>query len=585
MTKLSVIFFILKQRISNIFLVSIMFSSLIIIFMVGLGIKDVFYNYLRSDYGNVPDVKIEFDGLSNTKTNKLIDKIKQSFPNEQIDILSGYEYIDKVSIVDSEELLLTSGLPLFIKTLRFKNSVDVQIDGKKQALEVENISYVDELYVKLKLNGLKIDNKDSLKFLVHSMPLDYNFCKDILLEDDTITLQAKPCKTKADKFLAKLQNDNAKYLKLEANGNVQDQKIVFVDTDFSSLVLAKKGLRRLDTVSLAYKGIEIDRSFIQSYEIEDDQLIINFYQDSNMEKNYKLFLANILKDFINYNRMVLKLNLHTFENDDEDDKEDPMMVYLNELTDLVDLIFSKDMGNLAISSTFLAQDLNNFGILDNFTIKDNNFSYNVNIRSTIEYNPEKIYDKNILILNHNILDNIKGKSDINNYIDIYNSIFLDEKNIKKIENIVSKYTKSYKIIRQEDIIPSIKPKKFLFDTTVVVLALFILVILFIAMYIVLLQFYSNFNSELALLKLYGSKITYQAIINFVSFIISAGINYMFLVYEENIINSIMLKYFFVEFHISMMDYLISLSILLCYIIVNYMLEYSQIKKLNLIKGQ
>jgi hypothetical protein len=304
-----------------------------------------------------------------------------------------------------------------------------------------------------------------------------------------------------------------------------------------------------------------------------------------MIKNYKIFLSKILRDFINYQRMVLKLNLHSFENDDQDDKQDEQMVYLDELTDLIDLIFGKDMGILALSSSYLAQDLNNFGILDNFKIIDKENSYTVNIRSTIGYNPEKLYDKNILIINHNQLKNCIKKENINNYIDIYSSLFDSNSNVQDLKNIVKKYDSTFKIVMQDEIIPSITPKKFLFNAVVVAITLFILIILFIAMYIVLLQFYANFNSELSLLKLYGSKIQYQAIINSASFIISAGLNYIFMLYEENIINSIMQKYFFISFKISMVDYFISISILVVYIAINYFIENQQIRKLNLIKGQ
>jgi hypothetical protein len=118
-----------------------------------------------------------------------------------------------------------------------------------------------------------------------------------------------------------------------------------------------------------------------------------------------------------------------------------------------------------------------------------------------------------------------------------------------------------------------------------IMAVFILFILLIAMYIILLQFYSNFSSELALLKLYGSKIPYQTFINTISFLIASVLIYIFMVYQEEIINQIMLKYFFISYEINIIDYLSSIGILLSYVIIIFILEFKQIKKLNLIKGQ
>jgi len=102
MTRLSVIFHIFKQRAFNIFLVSVMFASLLIIFMVGLSVKDIFYSYMQSSYGNVPDLKVKLN-IDNKKVKSLIKDIKDNFTNEKINILSGYEFLDYVSIVDSED--------------------------------------------------------------------------------------------------------------------------------------------------------------------------------------------------------------------------------------------------------------------------------------------------------------------------------------------------------------------------------------------------------------------------------------------------------------------------------------------------
>ncbi|MEA2017287.1 MAG: hypothetical protein U9N59_02465 [Campylobacterota bacterium] len=585
MKKFDVIYFILEKRVSNIILLSIMFSSLIVIFMVGIGIKNVFYDYLRSDYGNIPDLKIQINDLNNKQTDNLIADIKKEFSNSHIDTLTGYEFKKKVSIVDSEELLLSNGLNLFFKGIRFDDTVALQIDNRPIKLKVSDISYQDDLFIKLHLDGLHIEDTNSIRFLSLGKEIPYGFCYDNIIEDDTLILQAKQCKDKIDNLLEILANKEGEKISVEMDGNVFSTKIIYSDIGYKSLVLQAHDTKQAKNISLGYGNIEIDNSKIESFDIEGGEIIINFFQDSSMEKEYKLFLSKILKDFINYKRMVLKLKIHTFKNDDEDDKQDKQLVYLNELTDLIDMIFSKDMGNLAISSSFLAQDLNNFGVLDNFIIKLDDDELNINIRSTVEYNPEKNYDKNILILNQNILDELLNKKDKNNYIDIYSLDIQSASNINKIEKIVTQYDKNSKILLQEDIIPSIKPKKYLFDISVITIAIFILLILFIAMYIVLRQFYSNFNSELSLLKLYGSKVKYQAFVNFVSFLLASVLIYIFMIQQEQIINNIMLEYFFIEYTIDIVDYLISIMILFMYIVINYFLESYEIKKLNLIKGQ
>ena len=176
MSKNKFIFLILKKRVSNILLPSIMFSSLIVIVMVGIGLKSIFYDYLRSDYGNIPDAKIKFDNISEDKIQKIIADIKKSF---KADTLYGHEDYFKVSIIDSEELQLTSGLPLLVKGIKFDESLNVKIDNKPLRLKVANIDYSDNLVIKLKLGDIKVKDKDTLVFLNNNRALEYNFCKDI----------------------------------------------------------------------------------------------------------------------------------------------------------------------------------------------------------------------------------------------------------------------------------------------------------------------------------------------------------------------------------------------------------------------
>jgi len=532
----------------------------------------------------VPDLKVKLN-IDNKKVKSLIKDIKDNFTNEKINILSGYEFLDYVSIVDSEERVLAKKLPLFMKFVNFDDRVNLLIDNKKVKLKVKKISYVDEFYIELDLSNLKVKDINSIKFLNNDKIIKYGFCKKVDIIGDSLKILAVPCKDEADKLLDSLEKNKAKKIKIEVDGKVFSTDIIEIDKYYKSLIVKAKGLNTAKRVSLAYNNIEIDNSKVQSCELDDDELIIDFYQDANMEKNFKIFLSNILQNFINYKRLVLKVKYYSFENDDKSDKEDKYLVYLNELTDLIDLIFAKDMGNLAVSSSYLAGELSNFGILDNFIIKGKNYNFSVNIRSLIDYDPEKIYNKNILILNYNVLRNYFKKDNIINFIDIYSDFVYDESNLEKLKNIIKKYDSSYKIIKQGDIVPSIKPKKILFNTTVTIFALFILIILFIAMYIILLQFYSNLYMELALLKLYGSKITYQTFMNIVSFIISALFIFGFLLYEQDVLNQITLKYFFTSFEIDIKNYFISLAILLVYIVIIFVIEKTQIKKLNLIKGQ
>lgn len=585
MTKMNVIQFILKKRIPNILLLSVMFTSLIVIFMVGIGIKNVFYDYLRSSYGNIPDVKLQFSNLDTQKGYSLIEEIRQKYSANFPQALLGYEKLHTVSIIDSEDLLLTSGLELLIKGVDFKKEVQLEIDGKKIILPVVSIDYQEEMRIELALNGLKIANLETVAFLAQGKPIEYDFCKKIIQDGDGLIIRAIDCETKTDKLQDLLEKEKPQMIKVEVDGKVFDTKIIFNDISYKSLVLDPKGITEAKNISLHYKDFEVDNSMVADVLITNGELVVNFKEDRTKNKKFKLFLSKILKDFIDYNRMVLKLQLHSFGDDEDAQKQDKELVYLDELTDLIDLIFASDKGNLAISSSFLAQDLNNFGVLDNFTLQAKESGFGFSIRSTIEYNPEKLYDKNILIVNKKLLDEKFGIENKNNFIDLYLSKPFTTAEIIELQSLAKKYDTNVKLVMQEEIISSIGPKKFIFDMVVLLIALFILTILFIAMYIVLRQFYSNFNSELSLLKLYGSKITYQAIINSCSFLISAGLNYLFLVKEEEIINQIMLKYFFKEYSISMVDYGISIGILFIYIVIIYFLEYKEIKKLNLIKGQ
>ena len=125
----------------------------------------------------------------------------------------------------------------------------------------------------------------------------------------------------------------------------------------------------------------------------------------------------------------------------------------------------------------------------------------------------------------------------------------------------------------------------MFNIVVMIFTIFIFGILLISMYVVLIQFYSNFESELALLKLFGSNQPYQTYINSISFLISSYLIYFLLKKEEFLINEVMQKYFFTSYNFDMLNYLISILILASFIVLIYLIEILSLKKLNIIKGQ
>ena len=282
--------------------------------------------------------------------------------------------------------------------------------------------------------------------------------------------------------------------------------------------------------------------------------------------------------------MILKLDLYAFEDDDEEDKQDNELVYLNELTDYIDIIFKKSNNNILIASEFLANDLSNFGLLEDFLIRYNGSEFKGNIRSTLFYNPEKIYNKNLLIVNNKLLQKEFKIAKEYNYMDIYLKQYSNN-NILKLKQQILSLNKEVTFIMQEDIIPSITPKKSLFMGTYYGIFIFIFIILLVALYIVLIQFYSNYADELALFKLFGSAYPYQTLINFLAFILASIMNFYLMIQQEAVINSIMLKFFFIDYIIEIKDFWNAIGIIFIFIVIIYGLEKREMNKLNIIKGQ
>lgn len=586
MKKLSFIFNILKQRVSNIILLSVMFSALLLIFMVGFSLKDVFYEYLRSGYGNVADMQVKINNLSTKQLLEIKSKSKEI--DKYIDILFGYEDTYPITVTDSEDSVLAKEMPVLIKGLYLENKLEVELDSKIQQLDIESFEYDDNLRIAMSLNGLEVKDKDSIKFVSKGAAIDLDFCSLTSIENDTLVLESKYCEDDIDRFFSKIQEKDTKFINVTLDSQSTKLEIIETDVLYRTLILKYEKEMKAKEVSIKLENIEVPNSSIASIESYDGELIISFKREENLQLEYKRYIAEILKNYVNYNRFVLHVKHYAFSNEDEvkdevAEAENREMVWLNELTDFLDMITFSN-GNSAVSSSYLAYDLNNLGILDNFTISSGSVEFISSIRSTFNYNPEKLYDKNILLFNRKVLEEQFDLGDKNNFIDIY----VEADNVSKLENLkklILEYDPQAKFIMQEEIIPSIGPKKKVFNILVISFSILIFGILFIAMYVVLRQFYSNFESELALLKLFGINQPFQTYINFTSFIISSALIYFVLNYEESIINSIMMKFFFTKYDFDMFNYLISLGILSIYILVIYILEIASIKKLNLIKGQ
>ena len=585
MKKLKFVFSILKRRIANMILLSIMFSSLLLIFMVGLSIKDIFYDYLRSDYGNIPDMKVKLNDLNDSELVLIKKDIKQL--SSSIDILYGYENIYNLTITDSEDSLLANDMPVLVKGINLKKKLYVEIDGKEHYLNMGEFTYVEGLYVEVELGELEVKDKDSIKFISKDRAVDFNFCTKIDIKDKVLSVHSTYCQDEVDSLFLKMMDKKSTYIDIKVDDKNEKLKIKEIDKEYRTMVLGYPNDKQPSEIELKLENLNINKKYIEQFEVYDKQLFITFKRDENIELNYKRYISYILQNYINYNRFVLKVKNYSFEEDEEEDEDTQKvseeLVWLNELTDFLDMITFKN-GNSAVASEFMASDLNNFGILDNFSIKTDSGEFLANIRSTFYYNPENHYDNNILIFNNEVMHNEFNIGDKNNYIDIY----VSSSNVSKlqdIQSIVLKYDKGATFLYQEDIIPSIKPKKRMFNIVVYTFTIFIFSILFIAMYVVLIQFYSNFESELALLKLFGSNQPYQTYINSISFSISSLLIYFVLKKEELRINEIMQKYFFTSYDFDIYNYIISLVVLAFYIVLIYLVEFINIKKLNIIKGQ
>jgi len=584
MKKLSFIFSILKRRVSNIILLSIMFSSLLLIFMVGFSLKDIFYEYLRSGYGNIADMQVKLNNLSTKDLLEIRKKAKGL--DEYVDILFGYEDTYPITVTDSEDSVLAKKMPVLIKGINLQKNLHVELDSAEHFLDIYSFEYDDRLHVELELNGLEVKDKDSIKFISRSKAIDLNFCTMTSIEDDRLILESTYCEDEIDHLFKKIDEKQSKFLNLTFDDKTSKLEIIEIDAMYRTLVLKQDKALEYKEISVKLENILIANNAIETTEFYDGELIVTFKREENIELEYKRYIADILLNYINYNRFVLYVKHYAFSDEADDESDDTNsyeIVWLNELTDFLDMITHSN-GNSAVSSSYLAYDLNNLGILDNFTISSGEVEFTASIRSTFYYDPELLYDKNILLFNKVVLEEQFGVGDENNFIDVY----VEAQNLDKLavlKEIILEYDKDAKFIMQEEIIPSIGPKKRVFNILVISFSVLIFGILFVAMYVVLRQFYSNFESELALLKLFGINQPFQTYINTISFVISSAIIYFVLKYEESLLNEIMMKYFFEKYDFEMQNYVISLGILGIYVAIIYMLEILSIKKLNLIKGQ
>ena len=561
-----------------------MFSALLLIFMVGFSLKDIFYDYMRSGYGNIADMQIKTDNLSDANMEELKDKIKSL--SDDIDMLYGYEGVFNLTITDEEDSILTKDMPTLLKGLSLQNKLNVELDGKKIWLDIVNFEYDDKLRVELDLYDFKVKDKNSIKFISKGESIKPDFCTLTSIEDNKFVLESTHCKDNVDYFFQKLKDKEAKFVGIDIDNNVKNLEILELDQLYRTIVLKYDSKEKIENINIELEEISIPNTLVQSIEVYDDELIIAFKREENVELQYKRYISKVLPNYINYNRFVLNVKHYAFLDEEQSEQElyKEELVWLNELTDFLDLVTNKN-GNSAIASRYLANDLNNLGVLDNFTISSkDDVEFTSDIRSTFNYNPELIYDKNILFFNKRVLKEQFNVGDGNNFIDIYlpNS-FSSELSV--IKDMVSLYDSDAKFIMQDEIIPSIAPKKKIFNIVVFLFSFLIFLILFIAMYVVLRQFYSNFENELALMKLFGLNQPYQTYINTISFFISSIVIYFVLCYEELQINYIIMKYFFTRYDFEMINYIISLAILFGYILIIYMLEIISIRKLNIIKGQ
>ena len=582
MIKFLFILNILKRRVSNIVLLSIMFSSLLLIFMVGFSLKDIFYDYMRSGYGNIPDLKIKVDNINTTQKVDLEKKLHTL--NKSMDMLFGYESIYPVTMVDNEDSVLTKDMPILIKGISFDPSFGILLNNKEYHLTIENLEYDDNLHIELSLKGQKLSSVQTLQFISKGTPLTLDFCTQHIIEDNLLIIDSIACKDDIDSFLQELEKNDKKSVSLELNSQKQTLLLVEVDTLDRTLILGTHEKIDTENIHIVYQNQEFTNDNFDSVELYDNELILSFKQSSNSELLYKRFLVKMLRSHINYKRFILDVKYYTFGDEDASESlSDLELTKLNKLTDFLDMIVHPE-NRTAIASSYLAGDLNNLGILNDFTINVNDISFQSSIRSTFSYNPEKLYSKNILIFNKKVLEEQFNIGDKTNFIDIY----FDENsmpNINAIKKIFSDDNLNATFILQNDIIPSIEPKKDAFSIVLIGFSLFIFSILFVAMYIVLRQFYSNFEDELALLKLFGSTKMYQTYINTISLLISSFLIYFLLKIQEDAINTIMENYFFTHYSFDFNNYIISLIILAIYIVIINILEFRQMKKLNLIKGQ
>lgn len=573
MTKLKYIFYIFKKQTSTILLLFLLFSSLLFILTFGLSLKSTFLNYIQTSYGNIPDLVVKFrNDIDLKKALALQKKIKKI--DEKIFTNIGTSKKFKVTIKDYDDFVLFKDFNLSISGLYLPKKLDVSIDGKRYDLNLLDLNYDDGLSIKLDIKDIDIKNINTLTFLSKNKPIEYDFCKKITLLDSTVTLSALPCKSDVDRFLENLHNK--KRISLTINNTPYEAKIKKVDK--AGYIVVVDIDSKIEPNTLSFNDKSIKKNDIEDFEKVDNDLYIYLKENTVDELQIKRFLAKIAKNFFNYDRVTLKVKNYSFEDEKISDREKELN-YLNKITNIFDMIQNP---HIAISSTYLAADLNNFDILDNFHLVYDMQDIPFHIRSQIYFNPEKIYDKNILFFNMELLDKYFGNNHKINYINIYRDDF-DEDLFSQIKTILQPYDATF--ITQKMIAPSLDVKKLTFNSSILGFEAFVLIVFLISLYVILRQFYSNYYDELSLFKLYGSKLLYQTYINVFTFALACIAVLFFLKYKIESVNAILLKYFFRYYEFDIRYFLFSVAILFGIIALIAIVEKNLQKRLNLISSE
>ena len=164
------------------------------------------------------------------------------------------------------------------------------------------------------------------------------------------------------------------------------------------------------------------------------------------------------------------------------------------------IIFGKFQERIpALLSLDLMRSINKYGYITETELRYDNHEYKLQVIDAFNFEPDQLFNKSVALIN------IHAFQKIFNFTSGYNLIYLycDDSNSEQIVSYVQQKYPNVNHILRNDVISGFNKQRIVINFCVALLYVLFFAIVFCIVFIRLLKFYSVFQDELTLFKLYG----------------------------------------------------------------------------------